>query len=54
MAVGKNITWKKRKEEAISSLKAVGKNIKRGRGEGNGNKSRFTKIGVGKNIKTVH
>ena len=42
--MGKNITWKKR--EAISSsldIKAVGKNIKWGRGRG--------KMGVGKNIK---
>ena len=37
MAVGKNITWKKRKGVAISSslykIKAVGKNIKWGKGE---------------------
>ena len=40
MAVGKNITWKKRKGKQNHlpyNIKAAGKNIKWGRGEGDGN-----------------
>ena len=56
MAVGKNITWKKGKQYHVPyNIEAVGKNLKFGRGEGDGNfgeeNQDFFKMGVGKNIK---
>ena len=55
MALGKNITWKKGKQHHLPyDIKAVGKNIKCGRGEesvnfGEENKD-FKNMGVRKNI----
>ena len=58
MTVGKNITYNKGKVKARSSalnIMAVGRNIKWGRGEGDGNfeeeNQDFKTMGVGKNIK---
>ena len=58
MIVGKNVTWKKREKGSNIIfpiiLRLFGKNIKWGKGKRTenfrGRKSRFNKLGVGKNI----
>ena len=50
MAVWKNIKEKGKQYHLPCNIKAFGKNINCGKGEGDGNQD-FKKIGVGKNIK---